>query len=158
MELQKYQPHHIERLQEFSLPPEQLPFTSLPINRLEGSAGEHPIVILNQGIPVGFFLLHSSERVREYTDLPKRMLLTSFSINFSDQGKGYAKEGLQLLIDFVQQEFPECLEIVLAVNHRNLAAQNLYKKAGFLDTGNRKNGRIGEQYILKLPIENAKCV
>ncbi|AZB43432.1 GNAT family N-acetyltransferase [Bacillus sp. FJAT-42376] len=152
MELQKYQPHHKERLQDFSLPPEQMPFTALPVDRLEGSNGEHPIVILYERKPVGFFLLHSGERVNDYTDLPNRMLLTSFSVNFSDQGKGYAKGGLKLLKAFVQQEFPDCAEVILAVNHRNIAAQNLYIKTGFFDTGNRKTGKIGEQYIFSLPI------
>lgn len=55
-----------------------------------------------------------------------------------------------LLRDFVKSEFPSCDEIVLAVNHKNFPAQKLYAKVGFKDTGRRKIGPIGEQFILSL--------
>ena len=49
-------------------------------------------------------------------------------------------------------EFPDCNEIVLAVNHKNIAAQKLYLKVGLQDTGIRKMGVIGEQYIMNLKL------
>lgn len=53
---------------------------------------------------------------------------------------------------FVHQEFPESDEIVLAVNHKNIPAQKLYKKVGFEDTGRRKVGEMGEQFIYNLEV------
>ena len=70
-------------------PEEQEQFTALPIHSLEMTHERHPIVILINNEPVGFFVLHSSDRVKEYSDNPKAMLLTSFSINHSHQGKGF---------------------------------------------------------------------
>ncbi len=81
------------------------------------------------------------------------MLLTSLSVNHAHQGKGYAKQGMLLLKSFVKAEFPTCNEIVLAVNHKNVPAQKLYKKVGFKDTGKRKMGPIGEQLILSLSFD-----
>lgn len=80
------------------------------------------------------------------------MLLTAFSIEYLHQGKGFAKKAMKDLKTFVMKEFSFCNEIVLAVNKRNVPAQNLYKKAGFTDTGRRKMGKIGEQLILSLSI------
>jgi len=124
----------------------------MPSEMLEVTNKRHPIVILNKLEPVGFFVLHSSERVKEYTDNPKGMLLTAFSINFKHQGKGYAKKGLNQIDSFVKKLFPWCNEIILAVNHKNISAQKLYKKVGFKDTGNRKIGKLGEQYLFSYEI------
>ncbi|MGN8647329.1 GNAT family N-acetyltransferase [Gracilibacillus sp. HCP3S3_G5_1] len=134
----------------FELPKEQAQFTSLPNNYRNVTEGQYRIVILHDAEPVGFFLLHATERVKDNADNPNAMLLTSLSINQARQGKGYAKKAMLLLRKFVTTEFPNCNEIVLAVNHKNIAARQLYIKAGFQDTGKRKNGPIGEQFIMSL--------
>lgn len=152
VELALYKPEHFESLKEFTLPKEQGQFTALPTDVLDITKGQHRIVILADHEPVGFFLLHSTDRVKEYTDNRKAMLLTALSINHSKQGKGFAKEGMHQLKRFVNQNFPLCNEIVLAVNHKNIAAQKLYEKVGFQDTGKRKIGPIGEQFIFSYSI------
>ncbi|AST91164.1 GNAT family N-acetyltransferase [Sutcliffiella cohnii] len=150
LELRHFSDEYMDTLNSFRLPEEQVQFTSLPINYKVVTEGQQRIVILNDKEPVGFFLLHSTERVKEYSDNPKAMLLTALSIDQTQQGKGYAKKAMLLLRDFIANEFPNCKEIVLAVNHRNIAAQQLYLKVGFRDTGIRRIGPIGEQFILSL--------
>lgn len=150
IELKHFSNEHIDLLNSFELPEEQGQFTSLPINYVEVTEGQHRIVILNDNEPVGFFLLHSTDRVKEYSDNRKAMLLSSFSINHSKQGKGYAKQAMNIIKKFISDEFPTINEIVLAVNHKNIAAQKLYIKVGFQDTGKRKIGTIGEQFIMNL--------
>ncbi|MED4018764.1 GNAT family protein [Sutcliffiella cohnii] len=150
LELRHFSDEYLDTLNSFRLPEEQIQFTSLPNSYKEVTEGQHRIVILNDKEPVGFFLLHSTERVKEYSDNPKAMLLTALSIDQTQQGKGYAKKAMLLLRDFIANEFPNCNEIVLAVNHRNIAAQQLYLKVGFRDTGIRRIGPIGEQFILSL--------
>ncbi|MGC4379357.1 GNAT family N-acetyltransferase [Fictibacillus sp. Mic-4] len=152
VELQFYKPDYFESLKAFKLPEEQEQFTAMPTSTLEKAEGKHPVVIVNENKPVGFFVLHSSSRVREYTYNPQAMLLTAFSINHAEQGKGYAKKGLELLRSFISEQFPGCNEVVLAVNKRNIPAQKLYEKVGYQDTGRRKMGRIGEQLILSLAV------
>lgn len=150
LQLSHFSNEHIARLHSFELPKEQIQFTSLPNHYQEVTEGQHRIVILHNGEPVGFFLLHSTDRVKDYSDNPQAMLLTALSINQTQQGKGYAKQAMLLLRKFVMDEFPACNELVLAVNHKNIAAQQLYLKVGFQDTGTRKMGPIGEQYIMNV--------
>lgn len=150
--LQHYQPHYLEELKSFELPKNQEQFTAMPSDILHVKPGQHPIVILNENHVVGFFLLHNSERVKEYSSNSQAMLLTALSINHREQGKGYALKGMNALRSFVTEEFPQCNEIVLAVNYKNFAAQKLYAKVGFIDTGRRKTGLIGEQYIMSLSL------
>lgn len=76
------------------------------------------------------------------------MLISALSINHAEQGKGYAKQGMTLLAEFVQSEFPHCDELVLVVDKDNIPAQKLYLKVGFEDTNKRLIGRIGEEIIM----------
>lgn len=152
VELKHFSNEYLDVLNSFELPEEQVQFTALPNKILEATEGQHRIVILSENEPVGFFILHSTERVKEYSDNSKAMLLTALSVNHAKQGKGYAKQGMLLLSDFVKSEFPNCDEIVLVVNHKNFPAQQLYLKVGFQDTGKRKIGPIGEQFIMNLSV------
>ena len=154
VELKHYSSEYLDVLNSFELPEEQGQFTALPRKILEVKEGLHRIVILSENEPVGFFLLHSTERVKEYSDNPKAMLLTALSVNHAKQGNGYAKQAMLLLSDFVKSEFPYCDEIILVVNHKNVPAQRLYVKVGFNDTGKRKMGPIGEQLVMSLSLEN----
>ncbi|WHY85816.1 GNAT family N-acetyltransferase [Neobacillus novalis] len=154
VELKHVSNDYLEVLNSFELPEEQVQFTALPRKILQVAEGQHRIVILSENEPVGFFLLHSTERVKEYSDNPNAMLLTALSVNHAKQGKGYAKQGMLLLSDFVKAEFPTCDEIVLAVNHKNIPAQRLYSRVGFEDTGKRRMGSIGEQFIMNLLLQN----
>ncbi len=149
-----YEEKYLKTLSEFELPETQAQFTALPENLLTISDGQFRIVILSEEIPVGFFLLHNTARVSEYTTNPDAMLLTALSINHNHQGQGYAKKAMLELGAFVSKQFKECNEIILAVNHKNFPAQNLYKNVGFMDTGRRKTGKIGEQLIMKLTIQS----
>ncbi|WP_432360458.1 GNAT family N-acetyltransferase [Sporosarcina sp. UB5] len=152
VQLKHFSNDYLEALETFELPSEQEQFTSLPSEVLNVTEGEHRIVILDENEPVGFFLLHLNERIKEYSDNHNALLLTALSVNHKKQGKGYAKRGMLLLSNFVKTEFPNCDEIVLAVNHKNLPAQQLYLMVGFKDTGRRKIGRIGEQFIMSLSL------
>ncbi|HHK5550947.1 GNAT family N-acetyltransferase [Bacillus anthracis] len=156
IQLVPYTEKYKEVIQTFTLPSEQVQFTSDPSELLEKAKSDRTknvIVILDyNGIPVGLFALQMGDRVQEFTDNPDALLLTSFSINYDRQRKGYAKKSLVLLQDFVQRYFSIKNEVVLAVNEKNIPAQNLYKKVGFQDKGFRRMGPIGQQIIMHLPI------
>ncbi|UQZ36643.1 GNAT family N-acetyltransferase [Paenibacillus sp. PK3_47] len=152
IQLSFYQNKHLESLSKFELPESQVRFTALPEEILNVSEGQYRIVILSEDLPVGFFLLHNTERVREYSNSPNAMLLTALSVDHKHQGKGYAKKAMVELKEFITMNFKYCDEIILAVNHKNIPAQNLYKNVGFIDTGRRKAGEIGEQFIMQLKI------
>ena len=152
LELVHFSKDYVDVLHDFDLPDEQSQFTALPKDISIEMVGQYPIIILSDNIPVGFFVLHSTERVKEYSSNPNAMLLTAFSIDHKQQGKGYAKKGMLALSNFIKREFKGCDEVVLVVNHKNIPAQNLYLKVGFVDHGERKMGPIGEQIVMNLHI------
>jgi RimJ/RimL family protein N-acetyltransferase len=150
-----YEERYKHQLYDFQLPTEQHQFTGLPCEILEQALEDDarfPVIILFDEIPVGFFILHKGEGIKDFSANQNALLLRALSINFLYQGKGYGKMGMELLPEFVKAHFPGVDEIVLAVNMRNQAAKKLYEKVGFIDKGERRNGDIGPQYILHFPI------
>ncbi|SFI76126.1 Protein N-acetyltransferase, RimJ/RimL family [Bacillus sp. 71mf] len=156
IQLVPYTEEYKEALQTFTLPEEQVQFTAHPMELLDKAQQDptrNPIVILADDKPVGIFALQSGSRVQEYTNKENSLLLTSFSINYTEQGRGYAKRALHLLPNYVDVYFPNIEEIVLAVNERNIPAQKLYITVGFEDRGQRRIGPIGPQLVLYLPVK-----
>ncbi len=141
IELKHFSEEHSAALLEFELPEEQHRFTALPKEVLKRTDGQFPIVILSEGEPVGFFILHATERVKDYSDNPDAMLLTALSVDRKHQGKGFAKEGMLKLPEFVAKKFTHCHEVVLVVNVKNTAAQYLYLKPDLPTQGKEKRGR-----------------
>jgi ribosomal protein S18 acetylase RimI-like enzyme len=99
-----------------------------------------------------FFVLDEGKDVDLYTSNQQALLLRTFSTDARYQGRGYAKQVLQLLPVFVQEHFPEANELVLAVNQRNLPAQKLYERSGFCYTNRHVAGPAGEQLVMSLPL------
>ncbi|TLS36180.1 GNAT family N-acetyltransferase [Pseudalkalibacillus caeni] len=148
---EKYRPE----LNDYHLSGEQSKYASVPLTALlkcEKDSSRHPVVILYNGEPAGFFILHGWEGVKAYSDNKDAILLRGYSVNTKFQGKGIAKQSLIVLESFVNRNFPSKNEIILAVNHENVIAQHVYKKAGFVDKGVRVMGRKGELFILHKPM------
>ncbi|MGY3186208.1 GNAT family N-acetyltransferase [Lysinibacillus sp. TE18511] len=149
VELKHFSSEYMKELNSFVLTEEQKQFSALPSKFEEINEGQYRVVILSDNTPVGFFLLNSNERVKKYSNNLNALLLTALSINHTEQGKGYAKQGMTLLVEFVKTEFPNYDEIVLVVDNDNIPAQKLYLKVGFEDTNERLIGRIGEEIIMR---------
>jgi RimJ/RimL family protein N-acetyltransferase len=151
VKLMFFEHEHIEELMVFQLPENQIKFSALPVDALkmcEEDAGRYPIVILNEGKAVGFFVLHKGEKIKDYTSNPSAMVVRALSINHSEQGRGFAKSAMMQLPQFVRQNFPEISELILSVNFKNETARQLYLKAGFQDRGEIKDGPVGPQHVL----------
>ena len=151
--LEFYIPQFKNALLKYDLLEEQRRFTAFPedaIEKCKEDPERHPVVILYDNQPAGFFVLHGRSGVMDYSDNQNAMLLRAYSINLSFQGKGIASKSILLLKHFVKEHFTQVDEIILAVNHSNIMAQNVYKKGGFIDLGKRAMGREGEMYIYHL--------
>ncbi|GIO27529.1 GNAT family N-acetyltransferase [Ornithinibacillus bavariensis] len=147
-----YSDKYRSRLCDYHLTKEQSRYASVPSEVLETCKeddSKYPVIILYNGEPAGFFVLHGWEGVQTYSDNRDAILLRSYSVNSRFQGKGIAKQSLHALGSFVKQHFPKKTEIILAVNHQNTIAQHVYKRSGFIDKGVRKMGPKGELYILQ---------
>ncbi|MDN7245022.1 GNAT family protein [Planococcus shenhongbingii] len=140
---------------EYSLPSDQLKFTGMPQDIIERDAknpDKHLVVIRARDEVAGFFELDESDDRKLYSNNPKALLLRGYSVNPKYQGRGIATGSIYALPDFIRKEFPEFNEVVLGVNASNPAAQRVYQKAGFEDTGRRLMRSKGEQIVMCLRV------
>lgn len=107
-----------------------------------------PITILENNVPVGFFVLDFGDDKFGLTDNEDSVLIRSLSVNPDLQGKGIGKSAMMLVDDFVKKKFKHCNEIVLAVNQKNASAYHMYLKAGYIYDGKNRMGRSGPQYLM----------
>ncbi|NHM31698.1 GNAT family N-acetyltransferase [Neobacillus terrae] len=153
--LVEYTNSYDEHLSNYHLPEEQLQFTSMPLDKINNpnvsNSAKH-VLILENSVPVGYFALEDGEKLLKYSNNTNARLLTAFSIDSRNQGKGFAKKGLQLLSDFVKNNLSGTDEIVLGVNKRNTPAYKLYLKTGFVDENEFYEGPKGPQHILHLTV------
>jgi len=157
IKLVHYDSIHQQAFEVYPLPPEQLKFTSLPLDLLKDSAqSKLPVTILAENMIIGFFVLDVSDDRYFYTDNPNSILLRGFSIHPDYQGQGIAKRALQALPTFIQEQFPLIEEVVLGVNEHNEPAKHVYMKAGFIDEGRRHKGAKGQQLALHLQVSYPK--
>ncbi len=109
---------------------------------------EFAVTVFSNEKPAGFFTLDFGDDKLDATGNPDSVLLRSLSVNPEFQGKGIGKAVMLQIDAFVRKNFKNCNEIVLAVNHDNSSAYELYCKAGYHDGGRTKTGRNGLQYLM----------
>ena len=158
MELHFYKNHNQALIEQYQLKEEHLRYTAIPAECIELSnidTNRFPVLAIEEGQLVTFFVLHLGEGISTYTTNKHAILIRAFSTDFRHQGKGYAKIALSLLPEFVRSNFQHMTEIILAVNVKNLAAQSLYKKCGFVDDGERRIGAKGELVIMSYSLSSS---
>ncbi|MDN4491964.1 GNAT family N-acetyltransferase [Ureibacillus aquaedulcis] len=151
MELCFYEETFKEAIKSYEITEYQLRFTASPIECTllsDDDPDRFAILAIKGGILVTYFNLHKNEGVEPYSGNPNAILLRAFSTDFRYLGNGYAKQALKLLPAFVRKHFNNINEIVLAVNIQNEVAQNVYKKCGYVDEGERRMGKKGELIIM----------
>lgn len=144
-----YDNKYDDELRQFELKSTQEQFTAYPKEILETlvDTERHYILIVQDERVVGYFVLHENQGPLEIGSHNKALLIRALAISSNEQGKGFALSAMKMLPDFVIEHFKSVNELVLVVNHANIPAQNLYKKSGFKDTGMRRNGLHGLQFI-----------
>lgn len=140
----------------YSLPSDQLQYTGLPKDIIRRDAKDplkHLVIIYVREKVAGFFELDESNERKKYTDNPNVLLLRGYSVDPDFQGRGIATGSIYALPEFIRHHFPHIDEVVLGVNAKNTPAQHVYKRAGFVDTGQRFTGTKGEQFVFSLNVK-----
>lgn len=85
-----------------------------------------PYAIQQDGQYIGSFLLRSYGRGCN---------LTSFFIDEKYQGQGWGRQALTKYLEFVKENYPQAVEVEIAVAPGNTIAERLYQSFGFEYTG-----------------------
>ena len=96
-----------------------------------------PFAIYHDGKAVGFTMFAFDE---EYEDENDRYWLWRFMIDEKLQGKGIGSTALKAIIEYFKENGAN--NIRLSTKQSNTNALNLYRKAGFKDTGEEIDGEI----------------
>ncbi|KJL03279.1 MULTISPECIES: GNAT family N-acetyltransferase [Priestia] len=158
VELTFYSETYESPVHSYTLPEGQLIYTALPAEAIAKCKQERdraPVLILAENKLAGFFVLDAGEAVKEYTESSGALLIRSYSIHPDYQGTGVGKKSLKLLPSFIIHHFPTKNKVVLGVNHKNTAAQRLYKRCGFIDTDRHIFGSQGKQFVYQMNIKKA---
>jgi RimJ/RimL family protein N-acetyltransferase len=148
---------HSQPALELSVNESQLAFVS-PVERMLAGALDHPgqtpFAILLGGRPVGFFILNfNRDQTRHYCFSDGCCGLEGYFIDQRFQGKGYGKQALAAIRQWLKAEQPEYQRLNLTVNIRNTPAIQAYLKGGFEDTGELYHGgRSGPQHIFTMKL------
>jgi RimJ/RimL family protein N-acetyltransferase len=134
--------------------PGQEEFTVGPAETLPAAEADPrrvPVVIAEDGDPVGFFVLHRA--APPLASAHDDVLLRAFLVDAAVQGRGIATRALQALPAFVRERLPGVRRVVLSVNLRNPVAIRTYLRAGFVDHGDvYLGGAAGPQHVLELAV------
>lgn len=113
----------------------------------------HAVVIVRDGLAVGFFALDPADPICEYVAPEPSVALRAFFVDAAVQRQGIASAALRALPAFVIGRHRQAESVVLTVNVANTVAVRLYRRAGFVDTGRlHVGGTTGPQHVLVLPL------
>ncbi|RCX01073.1 GNAT family N-acetyltransferase [Marinomonas foliarum] len=109
-----------------------------------------PHVIFAEDQIVGFFLIDTTYAEKyDFVSQSHSIGLRSFFIDKKYQGKGYAKQAILALSNYLSEAYPNHSTIYLTVNCQNPIAKGLYLKGGFEDTNTLYHGgAAGPQHIM----------
>ena len=108
-----------------------------------------PFIVLRHGEPVSFFTIETASPHIDGSDGRAGVYwLESFFITRDFVGKGHGKAVVSLLLEMLPVFFPDASALKLTVNARNRIARKLYRRCGFVDTGEMTfQGPAGPQHV-----------
>ena len=136
--------------------PEQTRFAwgaahTLPVARTDPA--RHEVAILEDGVPVGFFVLDEAYPSLSLATTPRPVGLRGLFIDRAHQGRRLATRALEALPDHVRDRLPHATSVLIQVAPDNPVARRLYVGAGFVPTGTTwDRGPSGAQEALELAL------
>ncbi|QOU03997.1 GNAT family N-acetyltransferase [Pseudomonas fluorescens] len=133
--------------------PEQLPFCGdmyCALNTLlvNPSPGVKGFALLADERPVAFLLLKRPPCLPHWAD-EHSATLHALQVDRQQQGRGFGKACLQALPATAIQAWPQIKALELSVDTDNVAAMGLYLGAGWVDSGEAYQGRVGYERRLR---------
>src|SRR3954469_17477622 len=119
--------------------------------RAREDPARHEVVILEDGVPVGFFVLDEDYASRVLAESPRPVGLRGFFVDAAHQRLGIGARAPRGPPAHVRAPLPGATSVLLTVGPDNPAARRLYVAAGFVPTGKTwDHGPGGRQEALEL--------
>ncbi|WP_135230026.1 GNAT family N-acetyltransferase [Deinococcus fonticola] len=153
IELVPFSAPHRAALLNLRLAPGQESWTHLPaelLPEIEGHPARQAATVLENGIPLGMFVLSADERVEWYAGQPDPQALTlnGLSLDRGAQGRGLGTQVMDALPEYVARTFPYARRLLLCVHQTNLAALHVYRKTGWTVLRERQ-GKRGLLWVME---------
>lgn len=153
--LKFYDASYYGELEKYVLTKEDAHFSSMPLDALkscENNDEKNMVLMIQRRQVAGVFILQSGNIVEKYSSNPDALVMFSYSVDSTKQGRGVATGSFRKLDAFVNENYEGIKEVTLGVNVRNDTARHVYKKGGFKDTGRSFVGPVGRQKIMSKEI------
>lgn len=143
-------PSHLEQVVALCVEPDQLPFVgTVEEVLLNADDNVHPHLVIVDERVVGIFLIDTLYSAQYRFAHTGSLGFRAFLIDAGEQGKGYGRDTIKNLEDYLRCHYPDHGAIYLTVNCKNLAAKQCYLKYGFKDQGELYHGgAAGPQHIM----------
>ena len=156
-QLTAFTPHWDTQVRALQLDPEQRPYvgdTDAILQSL-GRDGLTGHVMVDGDTAVGFFRLDQQFANSHPFAPPSSVGLRSFFVGNQHQGRGYAKQALLALPQYLPQQGISAAQLMLTVNCKNVSAYQLYQRCNFVDTGELYlDGGFGPQHIMVVRLQS----
>lgn len=118
-------------------------------NALQDRLSEAMAVLAGDEV-IGFYRLDFAPRaITGRSQAVPSVGVRAFFIDYRHQGRGVGAAAARAMCDDLAQRHPRKRLVVLAVHCRNRAAVAVYRKAGFVDTGDwLGGGHAGPQHVM----------
>lgn len=143
-----------DQVADIKLRPDQLKFAGTVAEALAEPTDRFDLhqILLNER-PVGLFKI---DRLywRDYAFASENDLgLRAVILDNKVQGQGHGTLAMRELKAYLPDLYPKAHTLLLTVNLRNPTAISVYRRAGFIDTGDIwPHGEAGPQHIMSLPL------
>ena len=148
--------HEREAVHGLVVEPAQVEFAGTTATAIRACETGNPadvrgLALRVDGRVVGFVVLKRGGAAPAWA-APGDAVVSGLRIDASLQGRGIGTAALHALAAWVRENWPECARFALRVDDDNVAAIRAYAKAGWVEIGERRLGRVGPERTLALAL------
>ena len=101
---------------------------------------------------VGWVVLKRGASAPDWVE-PGAVVVSGLRIGLQHQGRGLGSLALREMAHWVMRRWPACSLLVLRVDDDNAAGIRAYENASWIETGERRLGRVGVERTMSLPLQ-----
>ena len=149
-------PAEREAVSSLEISPAQVEFAGTLAKSIAGCASADPddvagLAICADDEVVGWVVLKRGGSAPDWV-APGAVVVSGLRIGLQHQGRGLGSLALREMAHWVARRWPASSLLVLRVDDDNAAGIRAYEKAGWVETGERRSGRVGLERTMSLPL------